>query len=267
VATQRNHLVTLDPDNGNVRWSLSRAQPVRDPRWSGGGLDTRIAYRAGSSLHVVAGDGSPDAVIAPNVAPVAPAWRGETHTLAYATPDDRVHVLDADARRTLWTTPVIPDVRRLAFDPTGRLVVETGREALLYGKKGLIARSPDLLAGHVLLDAVALSEGRIVYADYDPKTNRTRLVLAHCFAPGRCLLIGPSEFFRGAGRVSDFTLSPDGRWLAAGWPAADQFLFLRTARINRVEAISNITCEFYGCPFPITVPEFPRLLAWAPNAS
>src|SRR5215217_7615475 len=73
VATEGNRLVTLDPNNGEVRWSLSRDEPIADARWSGGGLDTRIAYRAGTALHVVAGDGAPDAVLAENVPAVAPA--------------------------------------------------------------------------------------------------------------------------------------------------------------------------------------------------
>ena len=50
---------------------------MRDPRWTGTAVDTRIAYRSGGDLRVIAGDGSgaSDHVIARDVAPVAPAWR------------------------------------------------------------------------------------------------------------------------------------------------------------------------------------------------
>jgi hypothetical protein len=263
AAVKENHLVTLEAESGNTRWSLSRAEPVKDPRWSGGGLDTRIAYRVGRSLHVVAGDGSPDALLAEDLAAVAPAWKGETHVLAYATSDGRVHVADADLHRELWKTPRIESVRRLSFSDDGYLVVLTARNARLYGAQGLIrfAAAPALPKGHVLVDAAPLPEGAVLYADYDPKADATAIVLAHCFAPDPCLLIGPSETFRGAGRIGNLTLSPDRRWLAAAWPAADQLLFFRVQRYNKVVAISKVTREFE--PGAFGPDAFPRLAGWA----
>ncbi|MGH3113942.1 MAG: hypothetical protein ACRDOP_10815, partial [Gaiellaceae bacterium] len=67
IATRGHRLVALEPAKGEVRWSLSRAAAVGDARWSGGGLDTRIAYRSGSSLRVVSGDGAPDRLVARRV--------------------------------------------------------------------------------------------------------------------------------------------------------------------------------------------------------
>jgi hypothetical protein len=265
VAVQRNQLVTLDPENGDVRWSLPRAERIKDPRWSGGGADTRIAYRAGRTLHVVAGDGSPDAVLADNVAPVAPAWQADSHVLAYATGDGRVHVVDADARREFWTTPRISGLRRIKFATRGRLVLLTRKNAGLYGPRRLIrlAAAPALPKGHVLLDAMPLPGGRVLYADYDPASDATAIVLAHCFAPGPCLLIGPSEVFRGPGRTGNLTLSPNGRWLAVGWPAADQLLFFRVVRFHNLETVSNLSREFEGATGGGA---FPRLAGWAPAA-
>jgi hypothetical protein len=266
VATRGNQLVALDPETGDERWSLSREEPISDPRWSGGGLDTRIAYRAGRSLHVVAGDGSPDAVLAEDVAPVAPAWRPDSHVVAYAMPDGRVHVVDADSSRELWTTPRIVGIRRIDFGEQGRLLVVTRRNASLYGRRGLIrvAASRPLAQGHELLDAVALPGGRVLYADYDRKANATALVLAHCFAPGPCLLIGPSEVFKGAGRTGNLIRSPDRRWLVMGWPAPDQLLFFRVANITDVEAVSHVSQEFEpGAPGRTA---FPQVVGWAPPA-
>jgi hypothetical protein len=263
VATEGNRLATLVSETGDVRWTLSRSAPIRDARWSGGGLDTRIAYRSGTTLHVVAGDGSPDAVIATDVAAVAPAWRGDSHVLAYASRDGRVHIVDVDARRKLWSTRSIAGVRRLLFTPDGYLIVYTARNADLYGRRGLIrhAAAPPLASGHVLLDAVPLGQGRVLYADYDPAADRTAFVLAHCFSPGPCRAIGPGEVFRAPGRIGNFTLSPDGRWMAAGWPAADQLVFFRVLRFNRFRPVSNVAREFQpgGGPAP-----FPRLAGWAP---
>jgi hypothetical protein len=261
VAVEGRRLVTLDPESGDARWSLSRLQPVHDPRWSDGGLDTRIAYRAGGSLHVVAGDGSPDAVVADDVAPVAPAWKGATHVLAYAGGDGRVRLVDVDAGRELWRTPRIDGIRRLTFSPDGYLVVLTGTNARLYDRHGLIryAAAPPLLKGHVLLDALALGEGRVLYADYDPEADKTAFVLAHCFAPWPCRAIGPGEVFRAGGRIGDLTLSPDGRWLLAASPGADQLLFIRVLRFNKVVAVSNVSREFE----PGARSEaFPRLAGW-----
>jgi WD40 repeat protein len=264
VATREHQLVTLEPESGDVRWSLSRSDQIRDARWSGGGLDTRIAYRSGSSLHVVAGDGSPDIVLAPDVAPVAPAWKDDSHVLSYAGADGRAHVVDVDARRELWRTPKILDIRRLSFSPDGSLVVLTRRNAGLYRPRGLIRLAAEALPkGDVLVDAVALPGAWVLYADYDPKKDATELVIAQCFAPGPCILIGPSEVFRGAGRIGNLTLSPDGRWLAAAWPAADQILFFRVLRFNRVVPVSNVTREFQP---GANGQGFPRLAGWAPPA-
>jgi len=268
VAAQGERLVTVEPESGEVRWSLSRTEPIRAPRWSGGGPDTRIAYRAGSALHVVAGDGSPDALLANDVAPIAPAWKANSHVLAYASRRDRrVHVVDVDARRELWTTPRVAGLRRITFSPDGFLVVLTSRNAGLYGRRGLIrlAAESALPKGHVLLDASPLPGGRVLYADYDPKADATALVLAHCFAPGPCLLIGPSEVFRGPGQIGNLTLSPDGRWLAAAWPTADQILFSRVLRFDKVVLASNIRREFgSGASTPR---EFPRMAGWIEDAS
>src|SRR5205814_5470534 len=57
VAVRGHELAALDP-KGTVRWSLERAGLVHDARWSPDGY--RIAYLAGSTLRVVAGDGSGD---------------------------------------------------------------------------------------------------------------------------------------------------------------------------------------------------------------
>jgi hypothetical protein len=265
VASEGNQLVTLQPETGDVRWSLSRAEQIRDPRWSGGGLDTRIAYRAGSALHVVAGDGSPDAVVAANVTAVAPAWRGDSHVLAYAGRDNRAHIIDVDARRELWSTPRVSGIRRLTFSPGGYLIVFTRRNAQLIGRRGVIrnAAAPPLAKGHVFLDAVALGSGRVLYADYDPQADRTAFVLAHCFAPGPCLAIGPGEVFRAPGRIGNFTLSPDARWLAAGWPAADQLLFFRLFHFDKVRPVAHIGREFQ--PGGGTQ-AFPRFAGWARSA-
>jgi hypothetical protein len=264
VAAQGKRLVTVEPQSGDVRWSLSRTEPIRDPRWSGGGLDTRIAYRAGSSLHVVAGDGSPDVVLAQDIAPLAPAWKGASHVLAYASHDGRVHVIDLDARSELWTTPRIARVRRLAFSPDGHLVVLTAREIRLYqaGRRTLFEK---VGRQHLLLDVAVAPGGGVVFADYDQKANATDLVRSSCSTSGACLLIPNTQLFRGAGRIGNLTISPNGRWLLAGWPDADQLLFFRLPRVGKVVTVDDVRREFE--PGASTPREFPRTAGWVGDAT
>jgi hypothetical protein len=258
VAAKGQHLLAVDAETGEVRWSLSRTEPVSDPRWSGGGLDTRIAYRAGDVLHVVAGDGSPDAVIADGVAPVAPAWKPDSHVLGYADEAGRLHVVDVDTRRELWHTGAVKQVRKLAFSGP-RLVVSTSTRVIVFSqRKG----TPFLHVqpGHDLLDSVVLTG--VVYADYDPHADTTALFRSDCTVAGACLLMPDTRLFEGPGRIEGLTVSPDGAWVAAGWPAAGQFLFFRLGpRIGKVVAVSNVTSEF--SPGGSTGSTFPEIVGWA----
>jgi hypothetical protein len=266
VAAQGQHLVALDAETGEVRWSLARSLPVSDPRWSGGGLDTRIAYRAGTELHVVAGDGSPDELVATGVAPVPAAWRGDSHVLAYADDKGLVHLLDADTGRELGRTPPGHGVRQIGFDLAGRLIVATAKEILVYKKtlrsepRQFARAEPD----HEILGFAPQRYG-LIYADYDRAKDSTTLVRPVCSTAGACLLIlnPDTGLLRGAGHVDGLVLSPDGRWLVSGWPDADQLLFLRLApRIGKIVDVSNATDEF--SPGVSTGSSFPVVAGWVP---
>jgi hypothetical protein len=263
VATRGRQLVALESERGEPRWSLSRTEPVRDPRWSGIGLDTRIAYRAGDALHVVAGDGSPDVVVTDGVAPIAPAWKPDSHVLAYADVAGRVHVVDADTRRHLWRTTVVKGVRELAFSGN-RLAVSTSTRVIVF-RRGRPMPFLHLPRGHVLLDTAILNFGGVLYADYDPQTDATALFRSDCTIAGACLLMPDRRMFEGPGRISNLVTSPDREWITAGWPAADQFLFFESAprRLGKVEAVSNVTAEFSpGDAGGV----FPEIAGWAPPA-
>jgi hypothetical protein len=259
VATRGRQLVTLEPESGDPRWSLSRTEPVSDPQWGGVGLDTRIAYRAGDTLHVVAGDGSPDAVVAQGVAPVAPAWKPDSHVLAYADAGGRIHVVDTDSHRQLWQTEAVRAVRELEFSGN-RLVVSTSRRVIVLRNdtaKPFLRVRP----GHLLLDTL----GGVVYADYNPKTDSTALFRSNCSVDGACLLIPDTRLFEGPGRIANLVTSPDGTWIAAGWPAADQFLFFKASpRLGKVDAVSNVTAEFSPGGGAAS---FPAMAGWAQPAT
>ena len=263
VATRGRQLIALDPESGKPRWSLSRTEPVADPRWSGGGLDTRIAYRAGATLHVVAGDGSPDSVVADRVAPVAPAWKPDSHVLAFVDSGERIHVLDVDAGRELWVAGAPGQVRELAFFGN-RLVVTTASRVDVFrgAKRTSFLRVP---TGHALLDTALLPFGGVLYADYDPRADATALFRSDCTVAGACRLMPDTRMFEGPGRISNLVTSPDLAWIAAGWPAADQFLFFKSApgRLGEVDAVSNVSAEFSPGTGSAS---FPVLTGWAPPA-
>jgi hypothetical protein len=51
-------------------------------------------------------------------------------------------------------------------------------------------------------------------------------------------------------RISTPVASPDGRWLAVGWPEADQLVFIRVRGGRRLEAVSNVSAQFRSRAFP-----------------
>ena len=106
----------------------------------------------------------------------------------------------------------------------------------------------------------------VVFADYDEAADATELVVPTCSTSGACLLIPDIHAYRGAGRVSDLTSSPDGRWFAAASPNADQFLFSSGdyLRLGKVVSVSDVTREFG--PSETGAESFPSIAGWAPDA-
>jgi hypothetical protein len=262
VATAGRRVVALEPD-GDPRWALARPGPVADARWAPS-PGFRVAYREGATLRVVAGDGSPDRLLARNVAPVAPAWLPRTGrtVLAYARADGVVRAVDVDSGDELMRTPRTPRIREILWTPDGLLAVLAEQELRLYSSRGRILEGATIHApeGHLLVDAVALPEGQVVYADYDARARATTLVRAFCFGAGACRTIGLSRIFTGPGRLQDLVLSPDTRWLLAGWPEADQLLFLRLPPGPRIRAVDDVRREFD--PGRPASGSFPRLAGW-----
>jgi hypothetical protein len=143
VVARANELAAVEP-NGDVRWSLARPR-VRFPRWAGDRLDTRIAYLSGTTLRVVAGDGTGDRLLRRNVAAAAPAWLpGEGFRLAYRDRAGRTVVVDADTGRVLRTTAApAPDATTRQRGAASEVV--TGGRVVFRGTGEFrdVARSPD----------------------------------------------------------------------------------------------------------------------------
>ena len=65
----------------------------------------------------------------------------------------------------------------------------------------------------------------------------------------------PRVLFAGLGTFTDLAWSPDTRWLLVAWKQANQWLFIRSNRVSKVDAVANITREFApggrgAAPFP-----------------
>ncbi|MGI8712637.1 MAG: hypothetical protein ACR2NR_05510, partial [Solirubrobacteraceae bacterium] len=248
-----DQLATVDP-HGVTRWALRR-RAVSDPRWYPP-TGFRVAYRSGSTLRVVAGDGTGDHLLAAGVAPVAPAWRPDhPYQLAYVQ-HDRVIVRDADTGRMTWAEPARA-VRKLGWSADGtRLLVITRTDirALDPGGKTIstIAVTPDSPAidGSLSPDGQTLA---LVRAGVGPGVTVARLT-----SPRPALRTVLAGF-----GVRQAVWSPNGRWLLISWPAADQWVFIAVAGKPRIAAVSRIAPQFTTGSRP---KGFPQLQGWCCTA-
>jgi hypothetical protein len=174
---------------------------------------------------------------------------------------------DGDVRWTLAR----PDVRsprwtgtdtntRIAYvDRTGLRVVAgdgTNDRLLVPGYHGQLAWRPG--SGFVL--AYADRPGRVTL--YDVAAHRA----VERSAPGRVeagdqlgvlrrrgiateLVVRGRVVFRTPGRLAGLTSSPDSRWLMVGWPAADQWVFVKNDG-SGLRAVANVSEQFRSRSFP-----------------
>ena len=101
-------------------------------------------------------------------------------------------------------------------------------------------------AAHVL--AYARPDGTVRVVNID-----TGAVLLRDAAPGLLTENEGAAVRRVLGASADVDApvrSPDGRWLAAGWPEADQLVFVRTAGGRQIRAVSNVSSQFRSRSFP-----------------
>jgi hypothetical protein len=240
AAVDGGELRALEPD-GDVHWSLGRPR-LRFPRWSDvGNGDERIAYLSGMTLRVVGGDGRGDWAVGP-AASAAPAWRPRTHDVAYVDAGGRVVVVDADSRRRLWTANTRQRPQAVEWSSDGRFLLARGAASLTAFDGGTGRRRLEPLgpgAAPVTDATVADSTGAVAFI----QTTGARSVL-WVYPKLRPDGTAARRVFGGAGAFDRVLWSPNGRWLLLSWPSADQWLFLRSAAVRKLEPVSGIESSF-----------------------
>jgi hypothetical protein len=232
VAAGGDELAALKPD-GELRWKLPRPG-VRFPRWTGTETDTRVAYLSGAAPRVVAGDGTGDQPLCavPGNRRVAPAWRpGAGFVVAVAAPSGAVHVVDVERCVRLGRSAPVRGARRLEWSPDAKrlLVVTLEDVRILRPRTGAVVRVQ-----------------RASDAAFHPRSGELAVIRQR--GDVSLVVVGDGVVFRGAGQLRDLAWSPDGRWLVVGWPAADQWIFVRGD--GRIHAVANVREQFDSRSFP-----------------
>jgi WD40-like Beta Propeller Repeat len=239
VAARRDELAALELD-GDIRWTLPRRGPITSPRWTGTETDTRIAYADRTGIRVVAGDGTDDRLLTPERARFA--WRpGSRHVLGQLQASE-LRLQQVETRRVLARPNAGPAVDQLdlTWSPDGRRalvvhprqldVVNVARDT----RRTIPIRAADALA------AAFSPDGRTIAV-----LRPSALVLVDPAQPRKT----PRRLFAGAGPFAGLAWSPDGRWLLVGWPAADQWIFVR-ADGKSIRAVGNVSEQFQSRSFP-----------------
>jgi hypothetical protein len=238
VAARRDELAALEPD-GDVRWTLARPR-VRFPRWAGTASDTRVAYLSRGTLRVVAGDGGDDRLLRARVRLVAPAWRpAGGFVLTFVDRSGSVVSEDVERREVLWRRSYARPILQLAWSADGRRLI-----VRLANRVDVLTRDGTLFTG------VRAGGFRVTASAFRPLLHESTHALART-GNSEVLHVGEpgGRLFAGTGAFSDLTWSSDGRWLLVGWPAADQWVFVR-ADGRRIRAVANVAGQFRSRSLP-----------------
>ena len=240
LAAISGHEVRALETNGDVHWSIGRPQ-LRFPRWSDAGhRDERVAYLSGRTLRVVGGDGRGDHLVGA-AAPVPPAWRPRTHVVAYVDRLGRVIVAEADTRRTLWVARAQQRPRELEWSANARFLLARGAHSItVFGVDGRSRLEP-LGPGAAPVADAAFATSASAVAFVQEADNRSFLWVYPRLRPDRT---AARRVFAGAGVFDRVLWSPNDRWLLLSWPSADQWLFLRSAAVRKIQPVSGIAAAF-----------------------
>ena len=258
AVTDKNRITAVEP-MGEPRWTVTRPERVHHPAWSPSGY--RIAYRAGASLRVVAGDGTGDRLLARRAGRGAPVWKpGSTHVLTYLDAQGRARAVNTDTGAQLFATGPDPSRYALAWSvDSKRLAVVSPSQTLLFDDRG-----------RRLGDMTRPAGARYTSAQFRPGTRRLTVVWRYVKGPRR----GSSEvviasqtrqrlLFSTFGALGDLQWAPDGGRVLISRPAADEWLFLSPSGRASALRAGDIAAQF--APGAIH-PSFPDVSGWIQSA-
>jgi dipeptidyl aminopeptidase/acylaminoacyl peptidase len=176
--------------------------------------------------------------------------------VAYARVGGRVALADADENRLLWRSA--PGIRptSLAWSPGGRRLVALAPGYVWVLDAALRDRARTAMPAGTTAQAMAVHPGgRSVAVIRRAPGGRSEVVSIPLGGPG-----SERTLFAGQGSFSDLAWSPDGRWLLVAWREADQWLFIRSNRVRRIDAVRDIRRQFD--PGGEDAGGFPRLGGW-----
>ena len=263
VVASQNKLAAVT-QGGEVKWELSRPA-VSDPSWfAPSGF--RVAYRSGSSLRVVAGDGTGDHLLARHVAAIAPAWRpNHPYQLAYIR-NGHVVLRGADSGRLFWTRPAGSAIK-LEWSANGnRLLLLTRDRARVLSASGQTETTIKLSGTNRLISGSIAPDGTKVAL-----VRSQGVQIANLTSRGAATGAALASALPGTG-IRQVTWSPNSRWLLISWPTANEWVFLATGQKPRLKATSRIAQRF-GQPTTSRLPhrsqgtELPGLDGWCCTAS
>jgi len=249
AAVKGRTLTAVEPD-GSPRWSLTAAARVSAPRWSPSG--ERIAYRSGTELRTVAGDGSEDRLLAGPAASaflarVAPTWSPDgDDALAYLTASGQVRIADGESGAELMQAPSPGRVTWIEWGAGGKEILEASPETVRVRS----VRGPRPALGH--LHRLPIDKrATVVGAALAPRQPLVAIVLTYWKHSGTfstVMVYGPGDkprlLLKAPGSLGhDVTWSPDGKRLLVPWPGANQWLFLPLGR-TRAGAVAEISKAF-----------------------
>jgi outer membrane protein assembly factor BamB len=150
-------------------------------------------------------------------------------------------LLDARTGRVLWQSRPDGRVVALEWSSDGQRVI--AHRARATDDVAVYTWNGDLYTGF------RASNGTVTATATRPG-GHARAIAFSADGQARLFVIGaPGTLLSVPGVLDALTWSPDGRWLAVSWPAADQWVFVR-ADGRRIRAVSNVSEQFRTTSFP-----------------